>query len=162
VRRLEVPARSLEEAAKDVQPAAQDRYLRVGSEAAGSQVDMSCFLGIIKPWREAGYPKFNDTYRGYYIFMEEVVAYITDYSIVYTGRRVAGLIKQYCLSSNTKVLVGQANSSQLASSVSMQLPGGSEPNPASASATGPLTQHISYWGKLPVLVAAQFADSPQH
>jgi hypothetical protein len=37
--------------------------------------------------------------------------YITDYCIVYTGRRVAGLIKQYSLSSNTKVLVGQANSS---------------------------------------------------
>jgi hypothetical protein len=128
VRRLVVPARSLEAAAKDVQPAAQDRSLRVGSVAAGSQqiirgqVDMSCFLGIIKPWREAGYPKFNDTYRGYYIFMEEVVAYITDYCIVYTGRMVAGLIKQYCLSSNTKVLVGQANSSQLASSVSTHQP----------------------------------------
>jgi hypothetical protein len=81
VRRLVVPARSLEAAAKDVQPVAQYRSLKTGSVAAGSQhiirgqVDLSCFLGIIKPWREAGYPKFNDTYRGYHIFMEEVVAY---------------------------------------------------------------------------------------
>jgi hypothetical protein len=71
VRRLVDSARSLEAAGKDVQPAAQERSLRVGSVAAGSQqiiigqVDMSCFLNIIKPWRETGYSKFNDTFRGY-------------------------------------------------------------------------------------------------
>jgi hypothetical protein len=47
------------------------------------------------------WPKFNDSYRSYYLFKEEVMAYIKDYGHVVGDRSLADQIKKHCVSKGT-------------------------------------------------------------
>jgi hypothetical protein len=46
----------------------------------------------VPPW-----PKFNDSYRSYYTFKEELTAYIKDYAQGVSKRSLAVQIKRHCL-----------------------------------------------------------------
>jgi hypothetical protein len=47
------------------------------------------------------WPKFSDSYRSYYIFREELEAYVRDYEHGVSDRTLAQQIKQHCLSKGT-------------------------------------------------------------
>jgi hypothetical protein len=47
------------------------------------------------------WPKFNDSYRSYYVFKEELSAYIKDYGHGIGKRSLAEQIKKHCLSKGT-------------------------------------------------------------
>jgi hypothetical protein len=47
------------------------------------------------------WPKFGDSYRSYYVFKEELEAYVRDYAHGVSERTLALQIKQHCLSKGT-------------------------------------------------------------
>jgi hypothetical protein len=47
------------------------------------------------------WPRFNNSYRSYYLFKEEVMAYIKDYGHGVGNRSLAEQIKKYCVSKGT-------------------------------------------------------------
>jgi hypothetical protein len=56
------------------------------------------------------WPKFGDNYRSYYIFREELEAYVRDYAHGVSDRTLAQQIKQHCLSKGTADYVEFATS----------------------------------------------------
>jgi hypothetical protein len=49
------------------------------------------------------WPKFGDNYRSYYIFKEELEAYVRDYAHGVSDRTLAQQIKQHCFSKAKKI-----------------------------------------------------------
>jgi hypothetical protein len=58
------------------------------------------------------WPKFNDSYRSYYLFKEEVMAYIKDYGHDVGDRSLADQIKKHCVSKGTAEYLVFADSPQ--------------------------------------------------
>jgi hypothetical protein len=58
------------------------------------------------------WPKFNDSYRSYYLFKEEVMAYIKDYGHGVGDRSLADQIKKHCVSKGTTEYLVFADSPQ--------------------------------------------------
>jgi hypothetical protein len=58
------------------------------------------------------WPKFNDSYRSYYLFKEEVMAYIKDYGHGISDRSLADQIKKHCVSKGTAEYLVFADSPQ--------------------------------------------------
>jgi hypothetical protein len=58
------------------------------------------------------WPKFNDSYRSYYLFKEEVMAYIKDYGHGVGDRSLADQIKKHCVSKGTAEYLVFADSPQ--------------------------------------------------
>jgi hypothetical protein len=56
------------------------------------------------------WPKFGDNYRSYYVFKEELEAYVRDYAHGVSDRTLAQQIKQHCLSKGTADYVEFATS----------------------------------------------------
>jgi hypothetical protein len=52
------------------------------------------------------WPKFGDSYCSYYVFKEELEAYVRDYAHGVSDRTLAQQIKQYCLSKGRHVECG--------------------------------------------------------
>jgi hypothetical protein len=58
------------------------------------------------------WPKFNDSYRSYYLWREEVTAYIKDYGHGVGDRSLADQIKKHCVSKGTAEYLVFADSPQ--------------------------------------------------
>jgi hypothetical protein len=58
------------------------------------------------------WPNFNDSYRSYYLFKEEVMAYIKDYGHGVGNRSLADQIKKHCVSKGTAEYLVFADSPQ--------------------------------------------------
>jgi hypothetical protein len=58
------------------------------------------------------WPRFNDSYRSYYLFKEEVMAYIKDYGHGVGDRSLAEQIKKHCVSKGTAEYLVFADSPQ--------------------------------------------------
>jgi hypothetical protein len=58
------------------------------------------------------WPKFNDSYRSYYLFKEEVMAYIKDHGHGVGDRSLADQIKKHCVSKGTAEYLVFADSPQ--------------------------------------------------
>jgi hypothetical protein len=90
-----------------------------GSEQAGEKLTgdaVSNLLSVLAKGQSKlqtpNWPKFNDSYRSYYVWKEEVTAYIKDYGHGVGDRSLADQIKKHCMSKGTAEYLVFADSPQ--------------------------------------------------